>query len=94
VNFANHEATLLMIVLRNQHAPLSTIEMMLEKRADVNQCVNGYGALTSLNHSDPLLAAKVLLLIRHGLKLREVKGLDFKCLSWGTFRRALIAAHK
>ena len=61
-----------MIVLRNQHAPLSTIEMMLEKQADVNQCVNGYGALTSLNPSDPLLAAKVLLLIRHGLKLREI----------------------
>ncbi len=73
VNFANQEATLLMLMLRSQHAPLSALELMLEKRgADVNQCVNGYGALTSLNPSDPLLAAKVLLLIRHGLKLREI----------------------
>ncbi len=45
---------------------------MIEYGADVNSCVNGKGALTSLNPSDPLLAAKVLLLIRHGLKLREI----------------------
>jgi hypothetical protein len=72
VNFANHEATLLMIVLRRQYAPLSTIETMIEKGADVNQCVNGNGALSYLDRSDPILKAKVLMLIRHGLKLREV----------------------